>query len=146
MPTAARLVAAIALAIASYGVSTVLLYHTEPLQETGISHIFFGVVGFFVGWMRLGPLAERGYRGGWTGGIQAAIIVYVWCFFIAACHFVYQGFYKHTYKTIDGMLDGLFIQCIVYATYITQWPVLIAAVFGGLLAGTFSAMAGRLWR
>ena len=146
MPTAAKLFAAIALAIASYGVSTVLLYRIEPLQENGINHMFFAVIGLIVGWRTLGPFAEQGYRGGWRGGVQAALTVYLWCLVIAACHFVYQGFGTHTYKTIDEMLDGLFIKCIEYAVYITEWQVLVAAIFGGMLAGTFSAMAGRLWR
>jgi len=146
MPTAAKLIAAITLAIAAYAASTVLLFRVEILQEKGINHFFFGLVGLVVGWRKLGPLAEKGYRGGWSGGVQAAIIVYVWCLFIAACHFVYQGFFKHAYKSIDEMLDGLFIKCIEYASYIAEWQVLVAAIFGGVLAGTFSAMAGRLWR
>jgi len=146
MPTAAKLVAAIALAIAAYAASTVLLFHVEDLQKgRGISHFFFGCVGFIFGWMKLGPAAERGYRGGWTGGVAASISVYVACAAIAACHFVYQGFAYHAYKNIDEMLEGLFSKTIEYAMYITVWEVLVAAVFGGLLAGTFSAMAGRLW-
>ncbi len=146
MPTAAKLVAAAALALAAYAVSNVLLFHAEPLQKTGISHLFFGVVGFIVGWKKLGPSAERGYKGGWSGGVAAAISVYVACIVIAACHFVYQGFYYHAYFTVDEMLDGLVVKSIEYAMYITQWQVFVAAIFGGVLAGTFSAMAGRVWR
>lgn len=146
MPTAARLVAAIALAIAAYGVSTVLLYVSEPLQKTGVSHVFFGLVGFVVGWKKLGPLAERGYVGAWSGGITAAVNVYVFCVVIAACHYVYLGFFYHAFRTVDELLDSWFTKAIEYAMYITQWEILTAAIFGGMLAGTFSAMAGRLWR
>ncbi len=147
MPTAAKLVAAIALALASYGVSAVLLFQVEDLQNgSGVNHMFFAIVGFVVGWIKLGPAAERGYRGGWSGGIAASIIVYLTCAVIAAGHFVYRGFFYHAYNTIDEMMEGLMTKTMEYASFITIWQVLVVMVFGGLLAGTFSAMAGRLWR
>lgn len=147
MPTAARLVAAIALALASYGVSAVLLYHVEDLQKSGgVNHFFFAFIGFIVGWQKLGPAAERGYFGAWSGGIAAAIIVYFVCALIAACHFVYRGFFYHAYDTIDELVEGWFTKTFEYALLISTWQVLVVAIFGGMLAGTFSAMAGRLWR
>ncbi len=147
MPTAAKLVAAIALALAAYGVSTVVLYHSEVFQESGdLSHNFIALIGFIVGWTRLGPSAERGYVGGWSGGIGAAISVFVVCVILGSCIHVYNGFGYHAFNSLDEMFDGLFRKAIEYAMFITQWEVFVSAIFGGILAGTFAAMAGRLWR
>jgi|GEM_PF-1079896 len=125
----------------------VLLYHVEDLQKSGgVNHFFFAFIGFIVGWQKLGPAAERGYFGAWSGGIAAAIIVYFVCALIAACHFVYRGFFYHAYDTIDELVEGWFTKTFEYALLISTWQVLVVAIFGGMLAGTFSAMAGRLWR
>lgn len=145
MPTAAKLVAAFSLAFASYGVAGVLLFRTASLQEQGISFGFFVVVGLIVGWLSLGPSAEQGYRSSWSGGIRAAFAVYIYCVAIAACHHVYQAMGYHAYNSVDDLVDGLFKKSVEYAVIITDWPVMCAAIFGGLLAGTFAAMAGRLW-
>lgn len=145
MPTAAKLVAAIALGLAAWAASKVLLFHSEALQKEGVSHMFFGIVGFVVGWKKLGPSAEQGYIGGWSGGISAAIGVWMACALIGACHHVYRGFAFHAYKNVDEMMDSLISRTIEYASLITTWQVLVAALVGGMLAGTFAAMAGRVW-
>lgn len=147
MPTAAKLVAAVALAIAAYGVSTVVLYHSEPFQTSGgLSHNLFAAVGFVIGWSRLGPAAERGYMSGWAGGVGASVTVFVSMVILGACIHVYSGFEYHAYRTLSEMIDGFFSKAIEYAGYMTNWEIFVVTFVGGFLAGTFAAMAGRLWR
>ena len=146
MPTAAKLIAGIALAMAAYGVSHVLLFRWPDLEKSGISHVHFAIIGFMVGWAKLGAAAEKGYWGGWRGGASSAILVYFFCSIFAALHGVYSGFFYHAYRTVDEMFTGFFNLTLENASYIADWPTFIAAIAGGMIAGTFAAMAGRLWR
>lgn len=146
MPTAARLIAAIALAITAYGVSHVVLFRHETLQQQGIDHLLFVIVGFCVGWRTLGPYAERGYRGGWLGGLMSTVAVYIACVVVAACFHVINGMSYHAYNNVDDLLTGFFRKAMEFALFAADTSVFVAAIFGGLLAGTFAAMAGRLWR
>lgn len=146
MPTAARLVAAIALAFAAYGVSGVVLYRHEYLQERGINHMFFAVVGFLVGWFNLGKKAQHGYRGGWAGGISSAIVAFVICTALVALHHVYKGMGMHAYDNVDELLTGFFSAFVRFGIMGLDLNIVAASLMGGILAGTFAAMAGRLWR
>lgn len=146
MPTAAKLVAAFALAFAAYGVSDVLLYRYEVLQTRGINSMLFAGVGAFVGWWRLGPEAEKGYRAGWSGGVAAALSTYLMLVVIATCAYIYRGMGYHHYKDLEDLSHSVFTKSLEYSMFLFDWPVFTITVFSGLLAGTFAAMAGRLWR
>ena len=145
MPTAAKLVAAAALALAAFGVSGVLLYRYTFLEAKGINELFFASVGFFVGWWRLGPQAQRGYKAGWSGGIAAALSCYLIVVVLATCSFIYSGLGHHKYRDLEDLTHGVFTKFLEYAMFLFDWPVFVITVFSGLLAGTFAAMAGRVW-
>jgi len=146
MPTAAKLVAAFALALCAYGVSHVVLFRHVPLQQQGISHTLFAVVGFVVGWSKLGPSAEAGYMAGWKGAIPAAVVVYMTCVLVATVSHVYAGMGYHAYNNVDDLMTGFFKKSIEYALLVVDVNVAVASIFGAMLAATFAAMAGRLWR
>ena len=145
MPTAAKLVAAMALALAAFGVSGVLLYRYEYFSTHGMNAMIFVGVGAFVGWWRLGPQAEKGYRAGWSGGVAAALTSYLLVVSLATGAFVLRGMDRHHYKDIEELMNGVFTKFLEYAMFLFDWPVFTITVFSGLLAGTFAAMAGRLW-
>lgn len=145
MPTAAKFVAALALAIAAYGVSGVLVYRFELLQQTGVNETGFAFVAALVGWSRIGPAAEDGYRSAWTAGLGASFVTYIAIVVCSTCAHILKAVQYHAYKDVDQLLDGFISKSMEYALYMADGPVLVASIVGGLLAGTFAGFAGRLW-
>ena len=145
MPTAAKLIAAFALGLAAYAVANVAHFRSELLQETGINTLGIAFVASLVGWSRLGPAAERSYGDAVAGGMGAAFIAYVFVVFSSACMHVLAAIQYHAYKDVDAMLDGFVKKAMEYAFYMGDWPVFVATIAGGALAGIFSGFAGRLW-
>lgn len=145
MPTAARLVAAIALALAAYGVAGVAQYRFEVLNATGIDPRWIAFIAALVGWAHLGPNASKNYAAAISGGISSAFFAFALVVLAAASLHVLEAVQYHAYKDLDALLDGFIGQALHNVTYIGDWPMLGALVFGGALAGIFSAFAGRLW-
>jgi len=146
MPTAAKLVAAMALALAAFGVSGVLLYRYEYFATHGLNVMAFAAVGAFVGWWRLGPQAEKGYRSGWSGGVAAALTSYLFIVTLGTGAYAWQGMGRNHYRDLEDLMNSVFTKFLEYAMFLFDWPVFTITVFSGLLAGTFAAMAGRVWR
>ena len=145
MPTAAKLIAALALGLAAYGVAGVAEYRIALLRETGIDPLWVAFVAALVGWSHLGPRAYNGYVAVASGGIAAAFIAFALTVLAAAALHVAHALQYHAYKDVDAMLDGYISKTIEIALYISDGPVLAATIVGGALAGIFSAFAGRLW-
>lgn len=146
MPTASRIIGALALALVCFGTADIVLFHSIAIQnDGGLNPYMFAFVGAIVGWRVIGPAAHHGYRRAWKAGLGAAFVAYVWIVIIATLHALYKGMSYHAYKTVDDLVDGFFKVSMDYASLIFNWQILVAALFGGLLAATFAGMAGRLW-
>lgn len=146
MPTGAKLVAAIALALAAFGVSGVVSFRFEVLEhQGGVSGGLFALIGGIIGWMRLGPAADISYGRAWATGVGGAFATYFIIVLAASTHYVYRGLGFHAYKDVDALVNGFFKKTFEYAMYIFDWQVLAATIVGGLLAGIFAGFAGRLW-
>jgi len=64
---------------------------------------------------------------------------------LGAARHVYRAMQYHAYPDVDALIDGFILKSMEYAMYMVDFPVLVASLFGGLLAGVFSGFAGRLW-
>jgi hypothetical protein len=146
MPTAAKAVAAIVLAICAFGCANVLTHRFPALSQIGVNPIFFATVGYVFGWIKIGPMAEIGYRAVWRAGIGAAIATTLSIIAIAAAHHIYQGMQYHAYKTVDQMLTGYMNKVLENFLYLADPYIWVAICSSGLLAGVFSGFAARLWR
>lgn len=145
MPTASKLVAALALGLAAYGVAGVAEYRFDLLQATGIDPRWIAFVAALVGWVQLGPMAVRGYVPAVSGGVAAAFVAFGVVSVTAACLHVVGAVQYHAYKDLNALLDGFLYKAMQNALYISDGPTLVATVFGGALAGVFAGFAGRLW-
>lgn len=145
MPTAAKLIAAMTLALAAFGASGVLVYRHEVFQIHGLNEMAFIAVGFVIGWWRLGPQAELGYKAGWSAGVAASLTSYLVLVILATCAYILNGMGHHSYHDIEDLMNAMFTKSLEYSMFLFDGPVLAATVFGGFLAGTFAAMAGRVW-
>ena len=145
MPTAAKLIAAIALAVAAYGVAGVAEFRSENLQQTGVQPMWIAFVAALVGWSQLGPRASKSYKHAIGGGVASAFVAFGFVVVAASALHIVHAVQYHAYKDVDAMLDGFISTSVKYGVFVGDGAVLGATIFGGALAGVFSGFAGRLW-
>lgn len=144
MPTAARLVSAVAMAIvtAAMAILFVGVYPEEPWDTKLNAMIWtFGICGALVGWFSLGKRAEQESAGsGIVLGFRAAITVSVLIIFVLSTNFMFAEILAERLRGARPMeaIFVMFDQAGVYTSFIIN-PVilgvgLVVYVIVGVLA------------
>ena len=156
LPTAARLVASICLAIAGIVIYFVLVaqYPDDPTDgafrlerhQRGFLGLF-AAVGIFVGWRGLGTKASGHAGSGFTLGIQAAIAVVLWSVLALVIRYGSVKMMKNAYgsNTVGAILD-MFNQGLFYLSFMLDPFVLGCTAAAGAISGMITVSAGKTWR
>ena len=144
MPTASRLVAALAFAALCYLASD-LFVRLLPNGRTDLSFpIINAGIGALCGWLIMGRLVKRGYGKALESGIRTAATalfwaLLVWCSAEMIGHSMamrYDGPTEAVAAVFGLMYDyGLLL--------VTDWQVMVALLVGGMLAGLLAEWASH---
>lgn len=146
MPSAAKLVAALGLALLAFVVSGLII----PLFPESTNFGYFVYVnvalGVCVGWIVIGKRAGAGMIAGINIGITGAVLLVLWGLFIQGCN-------EMTRLAMDNRYDGPFEAIIAVFEIGAEWGYIISTVpvwgtliVGGALTGMAAEIASRLWR
>lgn len=146
MPTAAKLVAAIGLAMVAFAAAT----HYYTFLPEGTRATYFApvcaLIGAYVGWREIGGRAGRGMAAAFWVGIFAAILLYA----LALSAFsIRDMLLRATRGHFDGLMDALTgtISSGTGFVALSMEPLLWAIVIGGgALTGLVSELVSRHWR
>ncbi|KAB7616139.1 TrgA family protein [Amylibacter sp. SFDW26] len=145
MPTAAKLVGAVFLAITATTVAYLYDELTAVFQGNVNFYAANAFLGFIVGWKALGPSPAYGGIKSIVAGLRATItLVFVAVVAHAIWHVIerLKGFYI---KKIWGVFDSFMDASLNYIQILSD-PVLIAAlVIGGCISGIAAGLANRFW-
>ncbi len=149
MPTAARLIAAFALAAACVAMYPILLiqYPEErfDLNQEILLGLFAGV-GLMVGWFSLGKRISYKLGSGIPLGMRAAVTCAVWIAGLVGLLQVLDRMGRHSYQEpMQAVLD-LVGTAWSYFGFLLDWKVAGAALFLGITAGMLTENANRRWR
>lgn len=146
MPTAARLVASVLMAILGYVLSDLI----RPLMPEGTDFGLFNYVNAFlglcVGWIVMGSRAGRGWVPGINNGLTGVAVLFIWGL---AVHSSYEMFRLAMRNRYDGPMEALtaiFLIASEFGLVIATAPVLITALAGALIIGPLTDVAAKLWR
>lgn len=146
MPTAARLVAAVLLAILGW----ILSVQIRPLMPEGTAFGWFNyvnaLIGFCVGWVAVGSRAGRGFVPGINNGLTGVAVLFIWGL---AVHSSYEMFRLAMRNRYDGPMEAvtaIFLIASEFGLMIATVPVLVAAVVGAVIVGLVADVAARRWR
>ena len=135
MPTAGRLVAAIALAI----VAAYFAFITDPLFSEGETPKYWWPIcvlaGVWSGWVVIGKRAGQGYRSGFSSGLTGGAAMVFWILFIVS---VEEMIRKSVRRSYDGPMEAavdIFQIMIDYAQPLATTDVALALIVGSILAG-----------
>ena len=146
MPTAARLIAALCLAVLGFVVSEMI----KPLMPEGTSFGVFSylntAIGLVCGWSVVGSRAGRGFASGIGNGLTGTAALVFWALFA-------QGIYKMVSDAMRNRYDGpveafaaIFEIIGGYLRIMNDVTVIATLVIGALLTGLLTELAGRAWR
>ena len=147
MPTAARLVAALSLAVLAFIVSGQVI----PLMPEGraVGPWFTPVnmgVALVVGWTVLGVRAGRGTVPAINNGLTGMVVMMFWELFVHSTDEMVRLAMRNRY---DGPLEAILAIFHIgfdYAVMIFDGKIIVTLLIGGVVAGLLTEYASRKWR
>ena len=146
MPNAAKLVAAVGLAILAFIVSGMI----RPLFEEGTNFGWFThvnvLVGFLTGWVVVGPRAGRGIVSAINVGLTGPVVMVFWGLFVQSCNEMVRIAMKNRYDGAFEALVAVFEIGAEWALLMSTVPIWATLLVGGVITGLFTEYAWRTWR
>ena len=145
MPTAARMVAAVLLAALAWVTSDLI----RPLLPEGTNFGIFNqvnaTIGFFVGWVFIGPRAGRGFAAGISNGFTSVVILTASALFVQGAYEMTVLSMRHRYGGFVEAIAAIFAIGTEYGATMMVPNVLLTLFFGGCLVGLLTELASRRW-
>lgn len=146
MPDAARLVAALSLALVAFIVSGLIM----PLMPEGLDFGYFVhvnvVLGLLCGWIIMGKRAGRGITPAINNGITGVVALLFWGLFVQGLNEMFRQAMRNRYGGPVEAVADIFKIGLDYGTTIFMPQVMITLLVGGILAGLATEYAWRTWR
>lgn len=146
MPTAARLVAAILLAILGWILSDLI----RPLMPEGTDFGWFNYVNAFtgvcVGWLVMGSRAGRGFVQGINNGVTGVAVLFLWGLAIHSTAEMFRLAMRNRYDGPMEAITAIFLIASEFALIIATPAVLGTAVVAALIIGPATDFAAKRWR
>jgi hypothetical protein len=146
MPDAARLVAALSLALIAFIVSGMVM----PLMPEGLDFGYFTYVniaiGLACGWIIMGKRAGRGITPAINNGITGAAALLFWGLFVQGVNEMVRLAMRNRYDGPFEAITAVFKIGAEYGMTIMTPGILGTLLIGGILAGLATEFAWRQWR
>jgi len=146
MPDAARLVAALSLALIAFIVSGQIM----PLMPEGTNFGWFTYVnmalGILCGWIVMGKRAGRGITPAINNGLTGVAALVFWGLFVQGVYEMVRLAMRNRYDGPFEALAAIFEIGLDYGTTILVPTVVLTLLAGAVLAGLATEFAWRNWR
>ncbi|KIN61172.1 Tellurite resistance protein [Sulfitobacter noctilucae] len=146
MPTAARLMAAICLAVTAYVISLMVM----PLMPESTDFGYFVplniVLGLVVGWVVMGPRAGRGATAAVNNGLAGVFVLMFWGVGIQSAYEMFRLAMRHRYDGPSEAIIAIFTIGAEYVTIIATIPIGVALLVAALISGVLTDVADRYGR
>lgn len=146
MPTAARLVAGVLLAIFAWILSDLI----RPLMPEGTDFGWFNYVnallGLFVGWFVMGSRAGRGIVPGINNGVTGVAVLFIYALGVHSCYEMFRLALRNRYDSPMEAITAIFLIASEFGLMIATAPVIITAAIGAVVVGLATDSAAKRWR
>lgn len=146
MPTAARLVAALCLALLAFVVSGQVKALYPPETYFGYFTLYNVALGLIVGWVTMGKRAGRGVTPAINNGLTGVAVLTFWCVFVQGCAEMVDLAMRNRYGgPFEATVDALRL-ALDYALVLVEPNILVTMAVGAVLAGLATEAAKKMWR
>lgn len=146
MPTAARLIAALCLALLALAVSYEVMPHMPESTDFGYFVPLNIALGGICGWAFLGRHTGLGRIGAINNGIAGVAVLVFWGLAAQGTYEMFRLAMTHRYRDPLEAIFGIFELSVGYAQVLIAPEILATLVIGGVLAGLITEFAGKTWR
>lgn len=146
MPTAAKLVSAVAFALVGWLAALAYIPQLPEATNTAFLPLMMAILGFLVAWLSMGPNAGRGYPTAISLGLRTSALLVFWgllCF--ALQYMVRQSFHVGHYHNLGEAVLDVPMLMIQYGKLLWAQQVVGTLAIGGVLGGILTEFAGRRW-
>lgn len=144
MPTAAKLVAAICLAIVAVMASLEVMKAMPPTTAFGYFLPLNVVLALAVGWIWLGPNVGDGPSSGISYGLTSAAVLTFVALFLQAFNEMIRLAMRNRFDGPFEAFAAIFVEGLSFAQYFNM-PIILVLVIGGAISGVIADWAGRRW-
>jgi hypothetical protein len=147
MPDAARLVAALCLAVLGYAVSEMI----KPLMEEGRNFGWFSFInagiGAVMGWTWVGRHAgKEGITPAINNGLTGVALLVFWGLFVQGCYEMVRLAMRNRYDGPFEAIIAIFDIGYEYSLILVNGPIIAVLLVGSVLTGLLTEYAWRTWR
>ncbi len=146
MPTAAKMIAAVAFAIVGWFAAMAYIPQLPDSTNTGYFPQIVSGLGFVIGWFTLGPNAGKGYVEGMSLGLRTSMLVVLWTLLGFSTFAMIRQSTKMTYDNAGEAVLDVPIRMMYYGQLMGSANLIAVLVIGGILGGLATEFAGRRWR
>ena len=145
MPTASKLVAAVAYALLGFLAAQTFAKYLPEGTPLGYFREITAAIGFITGWLVMGKLTRKGYREAINAGLVTALILVFWALLAFSLYFMLKKSMRMMY---DGPMEavlGVFQLMFDYGKMLLVPDMLGVILVGGIVAGLVCEWAGKRW-
>jgi hypothetical protein len=146
MPTAARLMAAICLAVTGFVISEMVKPLMPESTDFGRFVELNVILGAIVGWVVMGKRAGRGTTSALNNGLTGVFVLMLWGIFIQAANEMVRLAMRNRY---DGPLEAIvdtFKIGAEFAVIISTVEIGLALLVAAAVSGLLTEFASNRWR
>lgn len=145
MPTAAKLVAAMAFALVAAIAAHLFIPALPEGSQTAWLREVSAAVGLLCGWWVMGPRAGKGYGEAAGSGILTSALILFWVLLIFSIVIMIKRSMKMLYDGPMEAVMGVFQLMLDHGRLLAEPATPVALVAGGIIAGGLVEWTGRRW-
>lgn len=145
MPTGARLMAAISLAVLAFVLSGMVVPLMPESTDFGYFLPLNVVLGLIVGWRVMGRRAGRGIVAAINNGFAGVFVLMLWAIFLQAANEMVRLALRNRYDDPFDAIVAVFQIGAEFGLMIATVPIGVALVVGGVIAGLLTEFAYNRW-
>lgn len=146
MPTAARLVAALCLAVVAFVLSGQIIPLLPESTYLGNFVPINVVLGALCGWFVMGKRAGRGITAGINNGLTGVFVLILWGLAVWASYEMFDLAMKNRYDNAFEAVIAIFQIAAEYGAIMFVSQIGITFVVGAVISGLLTEFASRKWR
>lgn len=146
MPTAAKLIAAVAFAVVGWVASGFFAQQLPDTAPTGYFREITAALGLVIGWITLGPAVGRGYVEAMSLGLRTSLFLVAWALIGFSVYRMILRSTKMAYDDAGTALLDVPMQMLYYGQLMGSAPFIATLIIGGGVGGLVAEYAARRWR
>ena len=145
MPTGARLMAAISLAVLAFILSGMVVPLMPESTDFGYFLPLNIVLGLLVGWFVMGRRAGRGITAAINNGLAGVVVLMLWAIFLQAANEMVRLALRNRYDDPFEAIVAVFQIGAEFGVMIATVPMAMALVVGAVISGLLTEFAYNRW-